>query len=119
MGLKNCGQQGDKVGVHLLGDHHPLVVSMAGMVSLNVEPFRLINQHIWAFTSINGDSHENFWCLSWTWFYSFTAVGLTKLFLSNSKNDVHPAPGERNDGMGVPVLHSKAKSNMKLGICNL
>ena len=31
-----------------------------------------------------------------------------------SKNDVHPAPGERNDGMGVPVLHSKAKSNMEL-----
>ena len=32
-----------------------------------------------------------------------------------SKNDVHPAPGERNDGMGVPMLHSKAKSNMELG----
>ena len=50
---------------------------------------------------------------------SFTAVGWTKLFLSNSKNDVHPAPGERNDGMGVPVLHSKAKSNIELGTCNL
>ena len=35
-------------------------------------------------------------------------------FLVASKNDVHPAPGERNDGMGVPVLHSKAKSNMEL-----